>query len=156
MSRKENLTSNTFVCPFADRCCCRVKFRIFATAFLIKLEAQSEHTAESHVEDKVSKFLSIPQTAALQQMVATNPMVGSTTSTVLRGVELPLLADSASKFSPSKARLAARAVVAACALAFLPFSQGEKLEGEAGSLTRLSEKIFCNGLWSSTIKVVSI
>jgi hypothetical protein len=36
----------------------------------------------------------------------------------------------------------ARAVVAARALALLPFSQGEKLDGEEGSLTRLSEKIF--------------
>jgi hypothetical protein len=79
-------TLNTFACPFADRCSCRVKFRIAATAFKIKLEAQGEHTAESHVQDKVSKFLSIQQTAALQQMVSTNPMVSSTT--VLRTVSL--------------------------------------------------------------------
>ena len=65
---------------------CRVKFRIFATAYTIKFEAQGELTAESHVQDKVSKFLSIPQSAALQQMVATNPMVSSTT--VLRTVSL--------------------------------------------------------------------
>ncbi len=142
MSRSADSTSNTFVCPFADRCGCRVKFRILATTFTIKLEAQGEHTAESHVHDKVTIFLSIPQTAALQQMVATNPMVSSTT--VRRGLEL--LPDSASKISPSKARLAARAVVAARARVSLPFFQGEKLDGEEGSLTRLSEKIHLQGL----------
>jgi hypothetical protein len=62
--------------------------------------------------------LSIPQTAALQQMVATNPIVSSTT--VRRGLEL--LPDSSSKISPSKARLVARAVVEARARALLPFS----------------------------------
>ncbi len=56
-----------------DRCSCRVKFRIAATAFQIKLEGQGEHTAESHVQDKVSKFLTIQQSAALEQMVSTNP-----------------------------------------------------------------------------------
>jgi hypothetical protein len=56
-----------FFCPFADRCGCPVKFRSFATAFSIKLEAHGEHSAESHVQDKVTKKLSIPQTAALQQ-----------------------------------------------------------------------------------------
>ena len=111
---------------------CPVKFRIFATVFSIKLEAQGEHSAESHVQDKVTNILSIPQTAALQQMVATNPMVSSTT--VRRGLELH--PDSASKISQSKARLVAWAVVAARARALLPFSQGEKLDGEEGSNMR--------------------
>ena len=132
MSPCSDSTLNTFGCPFADRCGCRVKFRIFATAYTIKLEAHGEHTAESHVQDKVSKFLSIPQSAALQQMVATNPMVSSTT--VLRGLEL--LPDDASEISPSKARLVARAVVAARARALEPFSQGEKLDGDEGGLTK--------------------
>ena len=106
------------------------------------MEAQGEHTAESHVQDKVTKFLSIPQTAALQQMVATNPMVSSTTAR--RGLELH--SDAAAKISPSKARLVARAVVAARARALEPFSQGEKLDGDEGSLTRLSDKIFLRTL----------
>ena len=33
----------------------------------IKLEAQGEHTAESHVQDKVSKFLTVQQSSALEQ-----------------------------------------------------------------------------------------
>jgi hypothetical protein len=78
VARSAESTLNTFACPFADRWSCRVKFRIHATAFKIKLEAQGEHTAESHVQDKVSKFLSIQQTAALQQMVSTNPKVSAT------------------------------------------------------------------------------
>ena len=152
MSQRAELTSNTFVCPFADRCGCPVKFRIFSTAFSIKLEAQGEHSAESHVQDKVTIFFSIQRTSALQQMVATYPMVSSTT--VQRGFEL--LPNSAAKILPCKARLVALAVVAARARVLLPFSQGEKLDGEEGSLTRLSEKFFCNCMWSSTIKVVSI
>ncbi len=75
-------------------------------------------------------------------MVATNPMVTSTT--VRCGLEL--LPDSASKISPSKAQLVARAVVAARARVLQPFSQGEKLDGEERSLTRLSEKIYLQRL----------
>ena len=56
MSRSAESTSNTFVCPFADRCGCPVKFRIFATAFSIKLEAQGKHSAESHVQEQVTIF----------------------------------------------------------------------------------------------------
>ena len=142
MSRSSDSTLNTFKCPFVDRCGCNVKFRIFATAFNIKLESQGEHSAESHVQDKVTKFLSIPQTAALEQMVATNPMVSATS--VRRGLEL--LPDSAAKISPSKQRLVARAVSAARLRALQPFSHGEKLDGDEGSLTRLSEKIFLHTL----------
>ena len=75
-------------------------------------------------------------------MVATDPMVSSTT--VLRGLEL--LPDDAAKISPSKARLVARAVIAARAQVLDSFSQGEKLDGDEGSLTRLSEKIFLRTL----------
>jgi hypothetical protein len=66
-------------------------------------------------------------------MVLTDPMVSSTS--VWRG--LKLLPDSASKISPFKQRhgLVARAVSAARALALQPFSQGEDLKGEEGSLT---------------------
>jgi hypothetical protein len=94
VARSSESTLNTFACPFADRCS-RVKFRIAATAFKIKLEAQGEHTAESHIQDKVSKFLSIQQTAALQQMVSTNPKVSATSCR--RGLEL--LPDPAAQIS---------------------------------------------------------
>jgi hypothetical protein len=108
----------------------------------IKLEAQGEQTAERHLQDKVTKFLSIPQSAALEQMVATNPMVSSTT--VRRGLELH--PDPAAKISPSKQRLVQRAVAAAHARELQPFTQGEILDGEEGSLTRLSEKIYLRTL----------
>jgi len=106
VARSADSTLNTFACPFADRCNCRVKFRIFATAFEIKLEAQGEHTSESHVQDKVSKFLTIQQSAALERMVSTNPMVSATSCR--RGLEL--LPDPAVRISPSKQRLVARAI----------------------------------------------
>jgi hypothetical protein len=101
VARSAKSRLNTVACPFADRCSCRVKFRIFATAFKIKLEAQGEHTPESHVQDEVSKFLSIQQTAALEQMVSTNPMVSATSAR--RGLELH--PDPAAQSSPSKQRL---------------------------------------------------
>ena len=142
MARSADSTLNTFACPFADRCSCRVKFRIHATAFKIKLEAQGEHTAESHLQDKVSKFLSIQQSAALEQMVSTNPMVSATSCR--RGLQLH--PDPAAQISPSKQRLVARAVSAARLRTLKPFSQGEKLDGEEGSLTRLSAKIFLHTL----------
>lgn len=142
MARSAESTLNTFACPFADRCSCRVKFRIHATAFKIKLEAQGEHTAESHALDKVSKFLSIQQTSALEQIVSTNPMVSATSCR--RGLEL--LPDPAAQISPSKQRLVARAVSAARLRTLQPFSHGEKLDGEEGSLTRLSGKIYLHTL----------
>jgi hypothetical protein len=110
----------------------------------IKLEAQGEQTAERHLQDKVTKFLSIQQTAALEQMVATNPMISSTT--VRRGLELH--SDPAAKIFPSKQRLVQRAVAAAHARELQPFTQGasEILDGEEGSLTRLSEKIYLRTL----------
>ncbi len=120
------------------------QFSISATADVIHLEAQGEHTAESHVQDKVSKFLTIQQSSALEQMVSTNPMVSSTT--VRCGLEL--LPDSASKISPTKARLVARAVSAARARAraLHPFSHGKDLKGNEGSLIRLPSKIFVSNL----------
>ena len=142
MARDHSSTLNTFVCPLADRCSCRVKFRIDTTQTVINLESQGEHTAESHIQDKVSKFLTIQQSSALEQIVSTNPMVSSTAAR--RGLEL--LPDPASKISPSKKRLVARAVSAARARALLPFSQGEDLKGDEGSLTRLSSKIYLSTL----------
>jgi hypothetical protein len=70
-------------CQFSSFCS-----RYFASETHIKLEAQEEHTAESHLQDKITKFLSIPQSksAALEHMVATNPMVSSTK--MRRGLEL--------------------------------------------------------------------
>jgi hypothetical protein len=72
----------------------------------------------------------------------TNPMASSTT--VRRGLDL--LPDSASKIFPTKARLVARAVSAARARALQPFSHGEDLKGDEGSLTRFSSKIFLSKL----------
>ena len=86
----------------------------------------------------MSKFLTIQQSAALEQMVSTNPMVSSTS--VRRGLELH--SNPAAKISPSKQRLVARAVSAARARTLQPFSQGEDLKPEEGSLTRMSSKIY--------------
>ncbi len=64
----------------------------------------------------------------------------ASSTTVRRGPEL--LPDSASKISPFKSRLVACAVSAARARALQPFSQGEQLQGDEGSLTRMSSKIY--------------
>ena len=92
--------------------------------------------------DKVTKFLTIRQSSAIEQMVSTNPMASATN--VRRGLEL--LPDDASKVSPSKQRLVQRAVASARARVLQPFTRGEKLDGDQGSLTRLSEKIFLRKL----------
>ena len=143
MPRSEDVTSrHTFCCPFIDRCDCRVKFRVFTSSAIVKLESQGEHTLTSHVVDNVTKFLTIPQTAAIEQMVATNPMASATN--VRRGLDL--LDDEASKVSPSKQRMVQRAVARARSRVLEPFTQGQKLDGEQGSLTRLSDKIFLRKL----------
>ncbi len=101
-------------------------------------------TAESHIQDKVTKLLSLPQAAAIQQIVQTMPMANATN--VRRRLELH--SDKAAKVSPGKQHsdLVARAVASACARALQPFTQGEQLRGEEGSLIRLSEKIFLQTL----------
>ena len=85
---------------------CQISNRHDPSRHQLELESQGEHTAESHIQDKVSKFLTIQQSSALEQIVSTNPMVSSTTAR--RGLEL--LPDPTSKISPSKKRLVARAV----------------------------------------------
>ena len=152
MSRKSATKLNTFVCPFAERCECRVKFRITATEKTIQLESQGEHSAQSHASDKLTKFLTLSQTAAVQQIVSTNPMVNTTT--VRRGTQL--LSDVSGRISPSKSRLVARAVTAHRTRVLEPFTQGEKVDDEEGSLTRLSEKYFCVHSRRSTMQVASI
>ena len=67
-------------------------------------------------QTRCQKKLTIQQSAALEQMVSTNPMVSATTAR--RGLEL--LPDYASKISPSKQRLVARAVSAARPRPILP------------------------------------
>ena len=59
---------------------------------------------------------------------------------VRRGIEL--LPDESVKISPSKARLVQRAVAKSRARVLLPFTKGEKLKGEEGSMNRLSETLF--------------
>ena len=66
------------------------------------------------------------------------PMTNATM--VRRGIEL--LPDESVKISPSKLRLVRRAVAKSRARVLLPFSMGEKLKGDEGSMNRLSEKIF--------------
>ena len=75
-------------------------------------------------------------------MVSTNPMANATT--VRRGLEL--LPNPAAKVSPSKQRLVQRAVARARARTLQPFTQGERLNCDEGSLVRLSEKIYLRTL----------
>ncbi len=124
VSRVKQERQDTYVCPFVDRCNCKFKFRVYASDTIIKLEAQGEHIAESHVQDKVTKSLTVPQTAAIQQIVSANPTANATT--VRRGLEL--LSDPVAKISPSKQRLVQHAVSKARDRALQPFTQGERLE----------------------------
>jgi hypothetical protein len=63
---------------------------------------------------------------------------------VKRGLEL--LPDPVAKISPSKQRLVQRAVSKARDRALQPFTQGGRLEGDEGSLNRLSEKMYLRTL----------
>ena len=59
---------------------------------------------------------------------------------------LDLLDEPAVRISPSKQRLVQRAVAKARARTLQPYTQGEKLDGEEGSLNRLCEKIYLESL----------
>ena len=50
------------------------------------MKMQGQHTTESHVHDTVTRLLSVPLTADVQQMVLSNPM--SNTTTLRHGLEL--------------------------------------------------------------------
>jgi hypothetical protein len=63
---------------------------------------------------------------------------------VRRGLELR--AQENEENSPSKRRLVQRAVAKARSRALEPFNQGERINGDEGSLTRLSEKIYLRTL----------
>ena len=152
MSRSSDSTLNTFKCPFVDRCGCNVKFRIFATAFNIKLESQGEHSAESHVQDKVTKFLSIPQTAALEQMVATNPMVSATS--VLRGSSCFRIPQQQFPL-PSYVLLLVRSLRRVCGHCSHSLMARNWTAMKAVLLVCL-KRYFCTPLWRSTIEVASI
>jgi hypothetical protein len=138
---------DTYVCPFVDQCNCQVKFRIYAAGIyasdiIIKLETQGEHTAESHVQDKATKFLTVSQSAAIEQTVSTNSTASATA--VLRGLEL--LLDPVAKVSPSKQRFVHLSLSKAQDRRLQPFTQGERLEGDEGSHNCLSKKSFLRTL----------
>ena len=63
---------------------------------------------------------------------------------VRRGLELH--PDPMVKVSPTKQRMVQRAVARARAKALLPFTMGEELKGDEGSLNRFSEQIFLKDL----------
>jgi hypothetical protein len=127
---------DTFVCLFVDldQCNCQVKFWIYA---IIKLEmpVQGKHLAEtqSHILDKLedTKFLTVPQSAAIERIVAANPTANRDTTSVWHC--LVLLPDQAAKISPSKQRMVQ---CAHCAVsktwdrALQLFTQGERLDGD--------------------------
>ena len=89
-----------------------------------------------------TNILSIPQAAAIDSVVTTNPMGNATA--VRRGLELH--PDPMVKVSPSKQRMVQRAVARARAKALLPFTMGEEMKGDEGSLNRFSEQIFLKDL----------
>ncbi len=104
----------------------------------------------------VTKFLTVLQSAAIEQIISANPMANATA--VLCGLEL--LPDPGTKISPSKVeskqRVVQRAVSKALDRTLQPLTQGGRLEGGEGSLNRLSEKKFFVLLWRSTMLEDSI
>jgi len=105
------------------------------------LDAQGEHTPQSHLQDKVQKLLPVAQAAAVEDCVRRNIMANATE--VQRSLVLvsPELAPS-----PSKARIVQRTIARCRERVLHPFTQGEKLKGDQGSLTRLCEKIYLRTL----------
>ena len=77
---------------------------------------------ESHINDKVTKFLTHCQSAAIDSIVSTMPMTNA--AMVRRGIEL--LPEEDVKISPPKLLLVLRAVANSRARVLLPFSMGEK------------------------------
>jgi hypothetical protein len=75
-------------------------------------------------------------------MGSTNLMANATT--VRRSLEL--LLDAVAKTSPSKQRLVQCVLAKARAGTLLPFTQDEKLDGDVGSLVRLSKQNFLRTL----------
>jgi hypothetical protein len=63
---------------------------------MIKLELQGNHAVKKHVQDKVTKKLTLPQSTAIQLVIAINPMPAQPQCGAA------LLSDEVSKIYPTK------------------------------------------------------
>ncbi len=82
-----------YTCPFVNRCDCPVKFRVVMTATDVFLYTHGKHTADSHSSENTARQLeesrsrlSLPQQAAVQDVVWPHPM--SSSSDVGRSLNL--------------------------------------------------------------------
>jgi hypothetical protein len=74
------------------------------------LETQGKHTAESHIPYEVTKFLTVPESAAMELMVSMNPIANTiTVQHFLESLPDPV-PDPAAKMSPFKQRVVQCAV----------------------------------------------
>ena len=126
-----------YVCPFANRCGCRVRYRLLKSDSVMRLQCDGKHDSESHSVDNTRQGLRLEQRASVERVARAHPT--SSATQVRRNLsiqELPVYV------SPSKHRHVQRVVKQVRDTVFEKFTMGERVENSEGSLTRLSTNIF--------------
>ena len=138
-------SSVTYGCPWAQRCECPVKYRVFKTPKEMHLFAHDKHTPDSHSKDFTVRGLKLPQKAAVASAVRVQPM--ATSADVRRSLNI---VDKARRdevyVSPSKGRTIGREVGKVRREVLSEFSCGEQVDRTEGSLTRMCSNIFIKDL----------
>jgi hypothetical protein len=126
-----------YVCPFANRCGCRVQYRLLnlKSDSVIRLQCICKHDSESHSVDNTLHGLRLEQRASLERVAQPT----SSATQVQRNLsiqELPVYV------SPSKHCHVQRVVKQVRDTVFEKFTMAERVENSEGSLTCLSTNIF--------------
>ena len=124
-----------YVCPFENRCGCRVRFRVVKLCNEIRLQSVGKHDAESHSVDNSRQGLDLEQRATVERIARANPT--SSATQVRRNLATQ---EKAVYVSPSKHRQVQRVVKRVRETVFEKFTSGERVENSEGSPTRLSTK----------------
>ncbi len=94
-----------YVCPFANRCGCRVRYRLLKSDSVMRLQCDGKHDSESHSVDNTRQGLRLEQRASVERVARAHPT--SSATQVRRNLsiqELPVYV------SPSKHRHVQRVV----------------------------------------------
>ena len=136
-SRDGSGGNRIYVCPFDNRCGCRVRFRVVKLNNEIRLQSDGKHDAESHSVDNSRQGLDLEQRASLERIARANPTTSATM--VRRNLAVQ---EKAVHVSPSKQRQVQRLVKRVRESVFENFTGEVRVENAVGLLIRLSTNIF--------------
>jgi hypothetical protein len=139
-SRDGTHGNKIYVCPFARRFGCNVRFRVENLDGEIRLLSSGKHDANSHAVEHVQRGLSHDQRAAIESVARAHPTASSTQ--VRRNLALQ---EKSVYVSPSKHRSVAR-IAKQVRESVFAIASADPIDETAGALTRLSGTMFLKTL----------